>query len=194
MQLFRRLWESEAPFSFDGRFYRTRDAMLALRPVGACPKIYAASFNPAGQEMIAEFGDTWFTLPMETSAHLHFDALIEKLAGQAAEVKARAARHGRPLGIGVTGHVIACETDEEARTKAQDLLEYGQLNPMNRVAAVQIGSGLVDSYQTVAERMDAYHDAGFDTAMLHFYPMIDRMRTFMNKVVPLIQHSVELAA
>jgi FMNH2-dependent dimethyl sulfone monooxygenase len=194
MKLLRASWTSDEPFDFSGQFYKASEMHVPLRTAGAIPKIYAASSHPAGQQMIAEFGDTWFKLPFSPDGNLDFASMIEGLRTEVEQIKERANEYDRDLGIGVTAHVIACETDEEAQAKARALVEYGKLDPMNLVVAGAIGSGLVGSYQTVASRLDAYIDAGFDLALLHFYPMREGMRTFMEKVVPLISKKVAVAA
>jgi len=194
MQVLRGMWEAEEPYTYNGRFYSTRDAVLPLRPARVFPRIYAASSNPAGQDMIAAYGDMWFTLPGQPDAYLNFDPMIAGLAKQVEEVKARGLNYKRDIGAGVTAHVIACETDEEALAKAAELVEYGKQEFMNIVVATALGGGFVGSYETVARRLDAYEDAGFDLALLHFYPMIDGMRTLMEKVVPLMKSSGRRAA
>jgi len=194
MQVLRGLWQEDGPFTFNGRFYRTRDALLPLKPLRAYPPIYAASSNSAGQDMIAQYGDIWFTLPHDAQAYLDFDPLIAGLRDDVAGVKARAAGYGRKLAAGVTAHVIACETDGEAHEKARKLAEYGKRESINQVVARATGSGLVGSYRTVAERLDAYAEAGFELALLHFYPMIDGMRDFMANVVPLMKRRAPAAS
>lgn len=187
MALLRGLWEAEAPLTHEGRFYSVHDATLPLRPTHAWPNVYAASSSPAGQEMIARYGDMWFTLPSDPGGYLDFPPIIARLGAQAAAVKALAKTYGRTLGAGVTAHVIACESDVEAHEKAQELAEYGQQAFINQVVSAATGSGFVGSYRTVAKRLDAYAEAGFDLALLHFYPMIDGMRTFMERVIPLMK-------
>ena len=62
------------------------------------------------------------------------------------------------------------------------------------MVASATGSGLVGSYRTVAQRLDAYAEAGFELALLHFYPMIDGMRDFMANVVPLMKSRAPAAS
>jgi alkanesulfonate monooxygenase SsuD/methylene tetrahydromethanopterin reductase-like flavin-dependent oxidoreductase (luciferase family) len=56
-------------------------------------------------------------------------ALIEK---EIAEMNDRVARNGRALGYGISGHVICCETREEAEAHANSFGESGKLAATTR--------------------------------------------------------------
>ncbi len=48
-------------------------------------------------------------------------------------------------------------------------------------------AGLVGSYETVAERIRAFHAAGIELFMLQFQPFEAEMRRFAGQVIPRIR-------
>lgn len=62
------LWQDAGPVSFDGRFYRLRDAVLGLRPGPAGPPpIWLAAHGPRMLELTARAADGWLPtfIPLE---------------------------------------------------------------------------------------------------------------------------------
>jgi len=61
LQIIRHIWKSHEPFSFDGKFWKLRDAVLSLRPAieDRPPPIWIAALGPKMLELAAEFGDGW---------------------------------------------------------------------------------------------------------------------------------------
>ena len=104
--------------------------------------------------------------------------------------QARAARYGRTLRYGMSVHVICRPTAEEAVAAAERLEAHGQTNRIARIAALALQSGLVGTYETVAERMLAYHAAGVDLFLMHFSPMLAEMERFAAEVLPRLRAPV----
>jgi alkanesulfonate monooxygenase len=48
-------------------------------------------------------------------------------------------------------------------------------------------AGLVGSYETVAARIRAFHDAGIDLFMLQFQPFEAEMRRFAKEILPRVR-------
>ncbi len=61
LQIIRQIWETHEPFSFDGKFWKLKDAVMSLRPVveGKPPPIWIAALGPKMLEVTAEYGDGW---------------------------------------------------------------------------------------------------------------------------------------
>ena len=61
LQIINRIWETHEPFSFDGRFWKLKDAVMSLRPAveGKPPPVWIAAHGPKMLELTAEFGDGW---------------------------------------------------------------------------------------------------------------------------------------
>jgi len=61
LQIIRQIWETHEPFSFDGKFWKLKDAVMSLRPAveGKPPPIWIAALGPKMLELTAEYGDGW---------------------------------------------------------------------------------------------------------------------------------------
>ncbi len=61
LQIIRQIWETHEPFSFDGKFWKLKDAVMSLRPAveGKPPPIWIAALGPKMLEVTAEYGDGW---------------------------------------------------------------------------------------------------------------------------------------
>ena len=61
LQIIRKIWETHEPFSFDGKFWKLKDAVMSLRPAveGKPPPIWIASLGPKMLDVTAEYGDGW---------------------------------------------------------------------------------------------------------------------------------------
>lgn len=139
-----------AAFDFDGRHLTGKGARLLYPPLQRPypPVFFGGSSGPA-HDLAAEQADTYLTWG-ETPA-----AVAAKLA----DVKARAARHGRTLGYGIRLHVIVRETEDEAWRAASDLVSH--LDEAT-VAAAQARFAQMDSEGQ--RRMAELHRGRFDKA------------------------------
>ncbi len=61
LQIIRQIWSTHEPFTFDGKFWKLKDAVLSLRPAveNKPPPIWIAAHGPKMLEITAEFGDGW---------------------------------------------------------------------------------------------------------------------------------------
>jgi alkanesulfonate monooxygenase len=139
-----------AAFDFDGRHLTVKGAKLLYPPLQRPypPVFFGGSSGPA-HDLAAEQADTYLTWG-ETPA-----AVATKLA----DVKARAARHGRTLRYGIRLHVIVRETEDEAWRAASDLVSH--LDEAT-VAAAQARFAQMDSEGQ--RRMGELHRGRFDKA------------------------------
>jgi FMNH2-dependent dimethyl sulfone monooxygenase len=182
LQVVKGLW-TEPRLTFHGEYYHLEDAVVQPRPVQRpYPPIYAASRSEEGMEVIAAEGDWWF-LP-HGAGYRAFPESLALITAAREGMDARAARHGRTLRYGMSVHVICRPTEEEALAAAERLEQHGQTNRIARIAALALGSGLVGTPATIAERMLAYHAAGVDLFLMHFSPMLPEMERFGAEVLP----------
>jgi alkanesulfonate monooxygenase len=113
--IMKRLWTEREPFDFEGRFFRLQGGMVRPRPwQQPWPPFYLGGVSPAAKDICGKHADvfiTWLDTP-------------EQVAGQFAEAKAAAARHGREDGLtlAVRAQVIVRETEEEAWRAAERLI------------------------------------------------------------------------
>jgi alkanesulfonate monooxygenase len=174
-----------------------------LRPAGRYrprPMIYAGGESAQARDLAADTADVWFINGQPPDS---VRALI-------AEIAARP-RIGAPLKFGLSAFVIARRTDAEAQEELQHLFEIGQQDKELRAQAAantdtkavmfetfarhpHFGSnggtaaGLVGSYDTVARRIQDFHDLGIETFMLQFQPFEAEMRRFAHEVRPRVEH------
>ncbi|GLS42184.1 LLM class flavin-dependent oxidoreductase [Methylobacterium brachythecii] len=189
---------------FEGRHFRVED--YQLKPAGTFrprPAIYVGGESEPARALVADHGDVWF---INGQPHDDVAALI-------ADVARRPAANGR-LRYGLSAFVIARETDAEAEDEHARLLELSRRDDALRAetrartdtasvmfaktdaaASRHVGTnggtaaGLVGSYDTVADRVRAFHDAGVELFMLQFQPFEREMRRFAREVAPHVRRT-----
>ncbi|PXX76797.1 FMNH2-dependent alkanesulfonate monooxygenase [Rivihabitans pingtungensis] len=101
--------------NFSGKYHTVKDARNFFPPVQTPhPGIYFGGSSPAAHDLAAEQVDAYLTWGEPPAA------VAEKIA----DVRARAAQHGRTVRFGVRLHVIVRETNEAAWAAADALIEH----------------------------------------------------------------------
>lgn len=191
------------PSTFDGRWFHTDG--YRPRPVSRWrerPRIYSGGESPAARDLAADACDAWFINGQP----------LDRVAGLIDDVRARP-RTGAPVEFGMAAFVIARETDAEAaealayaweidkRDKAEQEWITGQVDPAVAMFKTfqefpHIGTnggtaaGLVGSYDTVAARIQQFHEAGVELFMLQFQPFETEMTRFAEHVIPRVRGRV----
>ena len=166
-----------------------------VRPVPRfVPPVYVGGESEPGRALAAATADVFFIngRPLPDTAEVIAD-LRSRRAG------------GPPLRFGLSAFVIARDTDAEARAEAvhlQALVDAekrpeisGGTDPKTQMYKVladtsRVGSnggtlaGLVGSYDTVAERISAFHTAGIELFMLQFQPLETELDRFAEHIIP----------
>jgi alkanesulfonate monooxygenase len=186
--------------TFKGRYFDVRD--YSLRPVGTFrsrPRIYLGGESEPARALAADMSDVWFIngQPLED---------VRRLIADVAARPRLAVMGGARLRFGLSAFVIARETDAEAQAAYARLLSLSRQDEAMRsdiarrtdpkVAMKQTmakfekvgtnggtAAGLVGSYDTVAERIAAFHDAGVELLLLQFQPFEAEMRRFARHVM-----------
>jgi alkanesulfonate monooxygenase len=137
-------------FDFAGRHLQVQGAKLLYPPVNRPypPVFFGGSSEPA-HELAAAQVDTYLTWGEPPAA----------VAAKVADVRARAAKHGRTLQFGIRLHVIVRETEDEAWRAAAELVS--ELDEKT-VAAAQAKFANMDSVGQ--RRMAELHKGRFDKA------------------------------
>jgi alkanesulfonate monooxygenase len=118
---------------YQGRHLSVKGGKVLYPPVSRpYPPIFFGGSSEEAHELVAEQLDTYLTWGEPPAA----------VAAKLADVKARAARHGRTLEYGIRLHVIVRETEDEAWRAASELVQY--LDPAT-VAAAQKKFAQMDS-------------------------------------------------
>jgi FMNH2-dependent dimethyl sulfone monooxygenase len=183
-------------FSFQGKYYRVDDNILAPKPVSQPrPRLYAGGESPAAKELIAEKCDAYL---------MHGDP-PERVAEKIADLKARRAKHNLPpLKFGVAGYAIVRDTEKEAQDELRRITDVhqsaaGYANYQQWLAGSQLEqkvsledysvsnrglrSGLVGTAEQVSERLAAFEAAGVDLVLLQFSPQQEEMERFAASVI-----------
>ncbi|HEY4079272.1 MAG TPA: FMNH2-dependent alkanesulfonate monooxygenase [Burkholderiaceae bacterium] len=107
--------DGDEDFDFDGKHLQVKGAKLLYPPVNRPypPVFFGGSSGPA-HELAAEQVDTYLTWGEPPAA----------VAEKVADIRARAARHGRTLKFGIRLHVIVRETEEAAWNAAAELVSH----------------------------------------------------------------------
>ena len=103
----------DAGYDFEGKHIQVKGAKTLYPPVQKpYPPLYFGGSSPAAHELAAEQVDVYLTWGEPPAA------VAEKIA----DMRARAAKHGRTLKFGIRLHVIVRETNEEAWKAADELI------------------------------------------------------------------------
>jgi len=192
------LWR-EKRFSFEGRWYRTENAILAPKPVKR-PVIYAGGESEAAKTMIARQCDAYV---------MHGDA-PEVIAAKIADMRERREREGLPpMRYGMAAYAIVRDSEAEAerevaRITAVPGLDEGSPPPgfanfdqwlsgtqLERELKLQeysvsnrgLRPRLIGTPEQIREKIAAYEDAGLDLLLLQMSPQAEEMERFAAQVI-----------
>ena len=105
----------DAGFDYDGEHVKVKGAKTLFPPVQKpYPPLYFGGSSEAAHELAAQQVDVYLTWGEPPAA------VAEKIA----DLRARAARHGRTLRFGIRLHVIVRETNEAAWKAADELISH----------------------------------------------------------------------
>jgi alkanesulfonate monooxygenase len=187
--------------TFKGANFDVRDYRLSpAAEFRARPRIYVGGESNPARALVADWGDVWF---INGQPLADVTALIRDVAARP--------RHGKPpLSFGLSAFVIARPTAAEAEAHlrrlftlaeqdaAARLTQRANTDPKSVMAATmakspRVGSNggtaaeLVGDYDTVAERIVAFHRAGVELFMLQFQPFEAEMRRFAAEIMPRVK-------
>lgn len=153
LHIWRRVLQGEA-VDYDGKHLRVQNAKALYPPVQKpYPPLYFGGSSDAAHELAAEQVDVYLTWGEPPAA------VAEKIA----DVRARAAKHGRTVKFGIRLHVIVRETAEQAWQAADKLI--ANISDETIAAAQQSFSRFDSEGQ---RRMAALHGGRRD--QLEIYP------------------------
>ncbi|WP_059412885.1 FMNH2-dependent alkanesulfonate monooxygenase [Cupriavidus basilensis] len=116
-----------AAVDFDGKHLKVKGAKVLYPPLQRPhPPVYFGGSSEAAHELAAEQVETYLT----------WGEPLQDVAKKLADVRARAARHGRTVRFGIRLHVIVRETDAEAWAAADQLISHLDDETVARAQAV----------------------------------------------------------
>lgn len=80
LEIIRLAWSTSGPFSYEGRFWKLKDAVMSLPPAveGRLPPIWIAAHGPRMLKIAAEYGDGWIPTLLQPTAYGERLGTIEK--------------------------------------------------------------------------------------------------------------------
>lgn len=113
VSILKALWGADGPIDFDGRFHRLKGASIQPKPTQQ-PRFYLGG----GSE------EAWNLSAKHSDVHLFWGDTPDRIVANIADIRARAAEHGRQdeIGFGMRLQIICRETEKEALDAADRLI------------------------------------------------------------------------
>lgn len=187
------LW-TQARFTYEGRFYRTEDAICAPKPAHH-PVIYAGGESEAAKSMIATQCDAYV---------MHGDP-ASAIAPKIADMAARREALGKPaMQYGMAAYAIVRDSEAEAKRELERITNVTELpagyanfdqwlsgTQLERELKVQeysvsnrgLRPNLVGTPEQLRERIEEYEAAGLDLLLLQMSPQVEEMERFAAQVM-----------
>ena len=184
-------------FSYSGEHYQVHDATLVPKPVQRPhPQVYIGGESDQGRSLGARMADVFLI----NGRPVHeIDEIIR-------HVTCLAAGHGRHPGFGMSAFVICRDTEAEARAELERLVELRQLDLKGYDTEVVmlrtvipgakslgtnggLAAGLVGTPDQIAERIGEFEQAGIETLLIQFHPVLEELERFGRQVLPLLTRS-----
>ena len=190
------LW-TEPRFSFDGRYYRTEEAICEPKPASRPrPSIYAGGESEAAKTLIADRCDAYV---------MHGDP-ADAIRPKIADMAERRERAGKPtMTFGMAAYAIVRDSEAEARRELDRITALPPTPPAGFANFDQWLSGtqlerelklqeysvsnrglrpnLVGTPEQLRERIAEYEAAGLDLLLLQMSPQAEEMDRFAAQVI-----------
>jgi dimethylsulfone monooxygenase len=203
MELLYLLWSSEEPVSYEGRFYKVKNAFCQPKPLQGRPAIMNAGTSERGLDFAAKHADIVFT-------HLP-DGDLEATRQLTAHCKSVAfSKYGRKVQVWTHAYVVIRETQEEAdaflhyyaveyadrprveaytKTLSQSADGKTESWKFARNWAAGGGIALVGTPETVAQQLIALNGAGVDGILLNSTEPERMLATAARHLLPLLDQA-----
>ena len=201
MTLTERIWDTDGPFDFKGRFFTSQAIVSQPKPVQSPgPVVMGAGFSPAGRDFAAKHADINFAiLPGMEGAR----ELVAQVKREARE------RYDRDVLVFGAGHIVCKETEAEAKaffdhcvhekgdweaadTALRLLIPNSQSADFDRdgMAAKAIAGffalPLVGTPEQVVAGMQEMADAGLDGMAVSWFDYEEGVAQFADALQPLM--------
>ncbi len=193
LEVVKGLWR-EPRFDFEGKFYRTEDAICSPKPLRA-PILYAGGESEAAKTMITGKCDAYV---------MHGDP-ASVIAPKIADMRRRReAAGGPPMTFGMAAYAIVRDTEAEAKRELERILTVSELpsgyanfdqwlsgTQLERELKIQeysvsnrgLRPNLVGTPEQLRERIAEYEAVGLDLLLLQMSPQKEEMQRFAAQVM-----------
>lgn len=203
-EILERIYTSEQPFDYDGKYYQLKGVSGKPRPVQQPrPVTLNAAFSAPGRDFAARAADFLFTTFTE----------IEKGREPIEDMRMRSAETGRDVGVFTTCHVVCRPTRAEAEDYydryavqfedsasvekymgAKQKHSQSHSEETYRLHRKRFAGGggtypLVGTPQDIAEKMVRMHEVGFAGTTLSFVNYLNELPYFTDSVLPLLREA-----
>jgi FMNH2-dependent dimethyl sulfone monooxygenase len=188
------LWR-EKRFSFDGRYYQTKEAINEPKPA-ARPILYAGGESETAKNMIAGQCDAYV---------MHGDN-AEVIRDKITDMRARRERTGQPpLAYGMAAYAIVRDSEQEAQAEVERItdmkgkpppgfanfdqwLSGTQLERELKIREYSVSNrglrpNLIGTPEQLGERIAEFEEAGLDLLLLQMSPQEEEMERFSAQVM-----------
>ncbi|MDB5311178.1 MAG: msuD [Gemmataceae bacterium] len=183
-------------YTFEGKYYRVRDAVLQPKPVTRPrPVIYAGGESEAAKTLIARTCDAYV---------MHGDP-PERIREKITDMNVRREQFGLgPMIYGVAGYSVVRPSEAGAKTELARITDVkqsaaGYHNYQQWLAGTQLEqrvsleeysvsnrglrAGLIGAPQQVIDRVGAFEAAGVNLLLLQCSPQLEEMERFADQVI-----------
>lgn len=203
IEVLKGLWTKDH-FSYDGDYYQIKNATLTPKPIQKpYPAIYQGGNSSDSQAMAGRLSDFYFMN----------GAPIEELKKQIRSVNETAKQYNRSIKFAVNAFVIAKKSKEEAQSEYQYIINHAdetaiaQFNNRKETKGMWknattlsdfvannegFRTGLIGSYEEVAEKINDLKEIGIDKILLTFRYPLKEIPIFFNQVVPHLKDGITL--
>lgn len=193
-------------FSFDGKYYQFKDYTLSPKPVQKPHiEIFQGGSSRAARNMASRVSDWYFTNGNTP----------EEIKKQIDDIRDKAKTNNHQVKIGVNAFIIARDTEEEAQSVLQEIVDKANIQAVNAFGEatrkagastlegegnwakstfedlVQYNDGfktnLIGTPQQIAERILELKAVGVDLILSGFLHFIEEVEYFGAKVLPLVR-------
>jgi FMNH2-dependent dimethyl sulfone monooxygenase len=203
VDLMEQLWSLDDNLTFDGKWYRTRNAFVSPKPRFGRPVLVNATSSPAGIDYAAQHSDLIF---ITSSAGAQIDAALEVLPAHTAQVRERARAYGRQIRTLINPTIVCRPTEREARAYHDAILSHADFGAVDgftgRRSDAKAWKGhqreqrvlggniqIIGSPQRVVDDLLRLKAVGIDGVQLTFFDFEPDLGYFGEAVLPLMEEA-----
>jgi F420-dependent oxidoreductase-like protein len=184
LEVITRLFNSDGPVTFDGRFYQLREATLLPRPQrpGGPRILLGGSGVKRTLPLVAKYADAWNAPFLSPQAFLERSTTLDSLLSAAGR-KPGAVRRSVMLSLYFGSDKLELDRALSWRKDVPDLAELSLDATIEALEAR--GGALVGLPDDIVRQVSAYADAGVDEMMLQWFDLddINGLRNFAESVL-----------